>query len=83
MEQAIECLSKADKSAPDHEHIKYALAAAHAIQGNTDVALEHLKIAITLRASNRYQARYDDDFQTLSSDPRFKRLIHSGESQES
>src|SRR5437879_1179214 len=49
MEQAIEYLSKADKSAPDREHIKYALAAAHAIQGNTDVALEHLRLAITLR----------------------------------
>jgi tetratricopeptide (TPR) repeat protein len=83
MEQAIEYLSKADKSAPNHEHIKYALAAAHSIQGNTDVALEHLRIAISLRASNRYQARYDDDFQALASDPRFKRLLHSGEGQES
>ena len=83
MEQAIEYLSKADKSAPNHEHIKYALAAAHAIQGNTDVALEHLRIAISLRTSNRYQARYDDDFQALASDPRFKRLIQSGEGQES
>lgn len=81
MEQAIEYLGKADKSAPDHEHIKYALAAAHAIQGNTDAALEHLRIAISLRPSNRYQARYDDDFQALASDPRFKRLVSGGEGQ--
>ena len=82
-EQAIEYLSKADKSAPDHEYIKYALAAAHAIQGNTDVALEHLRIAISLRPANRFQVRYDDDFKTLASDPRFKRLVRAGEGQES
>ncbi len=77
LEQAMEYLSKADKSAPDHEHIKYALAAAHAIQGNTDVALEYLKVAIGLRPGNRFQARYDDDFQPLASDPRFKRLVYA------
>lgn len=75
LELAIDHLSRADKSAPGREHIQYALAAAHAQQGNTDVALGHLKTAIALRPGNRFQVRYDDDFQPLTSDPRFKRLV--------
>ncbi len=74
-EQAIELLNKADKSNPNSEHIKYALAAAHAIQGNAEAALEQLKTAIELRPGNRFQARLDEDFQPLFSDPRFKRLM--------
>lgn len=81
--QAIEFLKKADKADPQGEHIQYALAAAHAIQGNIDAALEHLKAAIALRPGNRYQARYDDDFQSLTSDPRFQRLISPGDGQKS
>lgn len=77
LDLAIEYLNKADKSAPNHEHIKYALAAAHAVQRNADVALEHLKAAIALRPGNRFQVRLDEDFQPLASDPRFKRLIHA------
>ena len=83
LELAIEYLSKADKSAPNREHIKYALAAAHAVQRNTDVAIEHLKVAIALRPGNRFQVRFDDDFQPLASDPRFKRLIHAEADQNS
>jgi tetratricopeptide (TPR) repeat protein len=83
LEVAIEYLNKADKSAPNREHIKYALAAAHAVQRNADVALEHLKAAIALRPGNRFQVRFDDDFQPLASDPRFKRLIHAGADQNS
>lgn len=81
--QAIDFLNKADKADPHCEHIQYALAAAHAIQGNTEAALEHLKDAISLRSGNRYQARYDDDFQSLTSDPRFQRLISAGDGQKS
>jgi tetratricopeptide (TPR) repeat protein len=77
--EAIEFLSKADKADPDREHIRYALAAAHAILGNTDVALEHLKVSVALRSGNRYQARHDDDFQSLASDPRFQRIVISGD----
>jgi len=83
LDVAIEYLNKADKSAPNHEHIKYALAAAHAVQRNADVALEHLKAAIALRPGNRFQVRFDDDFQPLASDPRFKRLIHAEADQNS
>lgn len=81
--QAIDFLNKADKADPGREHIQYALAAAHAIQGNIDVAIEHLKVAIALRSGNRFQARHDDDFQSLGSDPRFQRLVSSGDGQNS
>ena len=77
LDLAIEHLSKADKSAPNGEHVKYALAAAHALEGNADAAIEHLKAAIALRPGNRFQVRYDEDFQPLASDPRFKRLVYA------
>ncbi len=77
LDLAIEYLSKADKLAPDQEHIRYALAAAHSLQGNVDVALEHLSAAIALRPDNRFQARRDSDFQSVATDPRFKRLVSS------
>jgi len=79
LDLAIEHLSKADKSAPHREHVQYALAAAHALQGNAEISLGHLKAAIALRPGNRYQARTDEDFQPLTSDPRFKRLVHIGD----
>jgi tetratricopeptide (TPR) repeat protein len=78
---AIESLSKADKLKPNQEHVRYALAAAHALQGNADSALEHLKAALTLRPANRIQARYDEDFQGLADEPRFKRLVYPEASQ--
>jgi len=72
---AIEHLTKAHKLKPNQEHVRYALAAAQALQGNVDAALGHLKEAIALRPANRIQARYDEDFQGLASDPRFKQLV--------
>ncbi len=72
--QAVEHLSKADKLAPNREHIRYVLAAAHALQGNTGAALEHLSAAISLRPANRIRARRDEDFRLLASDPRFRQL---------
>jgi tetratricopeptide (TPR) repeat protein len=76
LELAIEQLGKADKMQPNQDYIRYALAVAHALQGDLDAALEHLEAAVTLRADNRIHARRDEDFQGLSSDPRFRRLIY-------
>ena len=78
IEAARENLTKANKLLPNQEHIRYALAAAHALAGNLDAALEHLAMAIVLRPRNRYQAGKDEDFQSLASDPRFQRLIRRG-----
>ncbi len=74
-ETALEYLSKADKMAPRQEHILYALAAAHARQGNTEAALTHLSQAVTLRPENRVHARRDEDFQSLTAEPRFRKLV--------
>lgn len=82
-EQALEYLNKADKMTPNQEHIRYALAAVHARQGNVDLALEHLKAAIALRPENRTQARLDEDFASVAADPRFKRLISPAANQAS
>jgi len=77
LEQAIELLGKAERLGPGQEHIRYALGAAHALLGNADAALEHLKAAVTLRCANRFQARHDEDFHSLAADPRFKQLVGS------
>lgn len=83
LELAIEYLGKAEKTAPNGDHIHYALAAARALQGNADTALGHLKTAIARRPQNRFQARHDEDFQSLASDPRFKQLVYSEASRSS
>jgi tetratricopeptide (TPR) repeat protein len=75
LDDAIEYLNKAQKSAPKLEHICYALAAAYSLRGDAQSALQHLKEAITLRPENRIQARRDEDFQALATDPRFKELV--------
>lgn len=81
LDAALEHLSKADKMTPNQEHIRYALAVAHALQGNSDAALEHLKAAVDLRPSNCYKAKLDQDFEALASDPRFVRLVSSDASE--
>ncbi|HUU13995.1 MAG TPA: tetratricopeptide repeat protein [Terriglobia bacterium] len=75
LESAFENLQKANQMQPNRGHIRYALAAVHALQGNTDAALEHLKAAIELEPRNRIQARRDEDLQSLAQDSRFKRLV--------
>lgn len=75
LDTAIQHLSKAAKAAPGREEIRYALAAAHALQGNRETALEHLSAAIALRPQNKFQARQDLDFESLTDDPRFQKLV--------
>jgi tetratricopeptide (TPR) repeat protein len=79
--RAIEHLEKADKLKPHQDHIHYALAVSHALEGNIDVAFAHLEAAFALHPENRFHARRDEDFQGLTSDPRFRRLIYSAASQ--
>jgi tetratricopeptide (TPR) repeat protein len=75
LESAVEHLNRAERLQPNREHIRYALAAAHALQGNTEFALEHLKVAIALRPENSFQARHDEDFTALVPDHRFRTLV--------
>jgi tetratricopeptide (TPR) repeat protein len=75
LDNAVGHLTKAQKLEPKREEIRYALAAAYALQGNAESALEQLKTAIALRPQNRFQARHDADFQPLAEDPRFLSLV--------
>jgi len=56
-DDARESLDKARKAAPKADHIHYALAALDCLTGEADSALANLKVAIQLRAENRYHAR--------------------------
>ncbi|HUI43142.1 MAG TPA: tetratricopeptide repeat protein [Terriglobia bacterium] len=75
LDRAVEHLSKAQKLDPKREEIRYALAAAYALKGESEEALEHLEAAIDLRPQNRFQARRDADFQQLAGHPRFVSLV--------
>jgi tetratricopeptide (TPR) repeat protein len=75
LDDAIQFLNKAQKSAPKLEYISYALAAAYSLRGDAEDALQHLKEAISLRPQNRIQARRDEDFQRLAADARFRELV--------
>jgi tetratricopeptide (TPR) repeat protein len=75
--QAIDHLSKANRLKPDQDHIHYALAVSHSLQGNPDAAIVHLEAAFALRPENRIHARRDEDFHGLVADPRFRRLTHA------
>jgi tetratricopeptide (TPR) repeat protein len=79
LDDAIEYLNKAQKSAPKLEHISYALAAAYSLRGDADDALQHLREAIILRPQNRIQAKRDEDFQALASDARFRELVFNSQ----
>ena len=75
LDDAIEYLNKAQKSAPKLEHIHYTLAAAYSLRGDTEAALQHLKQAISLQPQNRIQAKRDEDFLALATDSRFRELV--------
>jgi Flp pilus assembly protein TadD len=75
-EHAVEHLSKADKLKPNQDHVRYTLAVSHALRGDIDEAIAHLEVAFSLRPENRIYARRDEDFQGLSNDPRFRRLVY-------
>ena len=72
---AIEHLQHALKLTPKADHVLYALAAASALQGDRERALEHLKQSIHYRLENRFLAIRDTDFVALQEDPDFKQLV--------
>jgi tetratricopeptide (TPR) repeat protein len=75
-DDARESLLKARKAAPKADHIHYALAALDCLTGEADSAMANLKVAIQLRAENRFHARNDEDFAFLQEDPRFTELLY-------
>jgi tetratricopeptide (TPR) repeat protein len=72
---AIQHLEHALKLAPKADHVLYALAAANAIQGNSDHAIGYLKQSVHLRPQNRFLAARDNDFESLQGNPDFKELV--------
>lgn len=72
---AIQHLQHALKLAPKADHVLYALAAANAIQGNSQDAVGYLKQAVHFRPQNRFLAARDNDFESLQENPDFKQLV--------
>lgn len=72
--RALELLKKADKDGTD-PRAAYLAACCHALTGETDVALSHLRRAIQLDRQNRVQARIDADLAGLRARPGFAELL--------
>jgi tetratricopeptide (TPR) repeat protein len=54
----------------------YGLALLDAMTGRTQDCLRNLGRAIELNPRNRFQARVDNDFQSMVDDPRFTELLY-------
>jgi len=78
-DEAVRLLEKALQSAPKDEKVHYVLASTLALKGDRREALEHLRSAIELNATNRVYARNDPDFEPLRDDDNFQNLIHPEE----
>ena len=75
-DEAREHLLRARKMAPKADYVIYAMAALDCLTGDAESAMQNLKLAIELRAENRYHARNDEDFAFLQEDPRFTELLY-------
>jgi tetratricopeptide (TPR) repeat protein len=75
IDSAIEHLQQALKLAPKADHVLYALAAANALRGDREQALNYLKQSIHCRPENRFLASRDTDFEILLEDADFKQLV--------
>jgi tetratricopeptide (TPR) repeat protein len=75
IDKALEHLQNALKLSPKADHIHYALAAASALNGDREAALDFLGKAIQYRDENRFLAVNDEDFESLSQDSDFIGLI--------
>ena len=53
----------------------YNLACLEALMGNSDIALEHLDKALTIRPDMKNWASRDPDLRALHNHPRFNALI--------
>ena len=74
IDAAREHLQHALKLAPKADHILYGLAAASALGGEREAALDFLKKAIHYRDENRFLAVNDDDFESLAEHADFIKL---------
>ena len=75
LDEARVHLEKAVKMEPGADYVFYALAAVAALSSQQDEALEYLESAIRLRSENRFQARNDEDFESLHGDLGFQQMV--------
>ncbi len=73
---AREHLDKLSRQVPKADYVSYGLAALDCLTGHLEDSLRHLDEAIRIKASLRFQARNDSDFQNLAEDPRFTELLY-------
>jgi tetratricopeptide (TPR) repeat protein len=73
-ETALKHLESAAAEAPDHDHVRYMLAVAHALRGQTSEALDQLRRAVELNPENRMLARQEPDFEPLRNEEAFKQV---------
>ena len=78
-DEAVSLFERALQAAPKDEKIHYVMASTLALKGDRLEALDHLKQAIELNATNRIYARNDPDFEPLRDDETFQDLIHPEE----
>jgi tetratricopeptide (TPR) repeat protein len=70
------------KKAPKRDFVWYGMAVLNCLTGHFPEALTSLNEAIRLNPANRFQARNDADFKSLSDDPRFTELLYPDTSAE-
>jgi tetratricopeptide (TPR) repeat protein len=70
------------KKSPKLDFVWYGMAVLNCLTGHFPEALTSLGEAIRLNPVNRFQARNDADFKSLSDDPRFTELLYPDTSAE-
>lgn len=75
-EEAREQFNNILNAHPGADYAFYGLAVLEAITGRAQDCLANLSRAIDLNPRNRLQARVDNDFQSMSDDPRFTELLY-------
>jgi Tfp pilus assembly protein PilF len=61
---------------PHADHVHYGLAVCLALSGDASGAYDSLRRAIELQPRNRMVARKDSDFDGISNQPQFSRLVY-------
>jgi tetratricopeptide (TPR) repeat protein len=79
---AREIFEELTRKHPKLDFVWYGAAALNCLMGHFPDAIAGLNEAIRLNPANRFQARNDSDFKSLSDDPRFTELLYPDTSAE-
>jgi len=79
---AREIFDELTRKHPKLDFVWYGAAALNCLMGHFPDAITGLNEAIRLNPANRFQARNDSDFKSLSDDPRFTELLYPDTSAE-